>query len=122
MTVFFTQGKLLDPQKCWEDWIELGSLVKVQRKYTQEGLVNPNTGVSPNPSAIQKAAYAYAVENIDVARERFFHEARELGHVPTEEDWKKKLHKVGWLLYYQRPNRWEEFVIEHGLEEYAKAN
>lgn len=122
MTIFFTQGKLLDPRKCWEDWIRLGSLAKVCREYTQEGTVNPNTGVSPNASAVQKSAYSYAVENIDVAKERFFFECRERGEVPTDDLWKEKLYKIGRLLYYQRRNRLDDFVKDNGLEVYAQDN
>lgn len=122
MSVFFMPHQILEPQKCWEDWIRLGSLTKVRNEYEEAGLVSRRTGSAPNESAIQKSAYVYALGNLNVAKERFEFECRERGIVPTEEMWKKKLYRIAWLLYYQRPGRMSEFVSEHGLEAYARTD
>jgi hypothetical protein len=122
MTVFFNQDKVLDPERCWSDWIELGSLGKVRKHYNKIGIVSTRTGECPNESAIQKAAYTWAVsspETLQVAKERFEFECRERAIIPSDEMWNEKLYKIGRLLYYQRANRMKEFIEMHGLQAYA---
>ncbi len=118
MSIFFIARQILEPQKSWEDWVRLKSLSKVRREYEEQGIINPRTGNAPNESAIQKSAYVYVLSNPEVAREQFEFECRERGDIPTEELWKKKLYKIAWLLYYQRPNRMRGYVAQYGLESY----
>jgi hypothetical protein len=120
MPIFFPPNQILRPEKCWNDWIEQGSLTKVKRKYRMDGLISPRTGDAPNESAIQKSAYSYAVENVDIAKERFIHECQTRGIPFTEELWEEKLYKIGRLLYYQRSGRMADFIEKHGLHKYAQ--
>jgi len=121
MTIFTSARKqILDPEECWNDWIELGSLAKVKRKYEYEGKVSQRTGSTPNESAIQKSAFNYAIRHIDVARERFEYELQKEGIPVTEDMWKERLYRMGRLLFYQRPVRLKNFIETHGLEKYAR--
>ena len=123
MTIFISARiQILDPESCWNDWIALGSLAKVRRKYEHDGIVSPRTRSAPNESAIQKAAFKYALQNPDVAKQRFEHECIKNGTPPTEEMWKERWYRIGRLLYYQRPNRLKSFIEQYGLEKYADIN
>ena len=123
MTIFSnTAFQILDPEQCWNDWIELGSLRKVRRKYEHEGLISTRTGEPPNESAIQKSAYNYGITHIDEMKERFEYEYMKDGRVPTEDEWKSRLYRIGYLLFYQRQARLQEFINKHGLQAYAKAS
>jgi len=125
MSVFFNQASVLDPESCWNDWISEGSLTKVRRKYNDEGIISPRTGECPNESAIQKSAYNWAIktpENLEQARERFYFECQERAIAPSDELWKEKLYKIGRLLFYQRSGRMQEFISQHGLQQYAENN
>lgn len=122
MTVFFDETELLDPKRCWEYWVECGSLLKVRRRMRDEGLINPNTGLPPTNSAIQKAAYRWVVEspeNTNAAKERFIYESSLRGQPANDDEWKRKLYRVGHLLYYQRPKRLREFIAQYGLQSYV---
>lgn len=123
MTIFSNNSfQVLDPEQCWNDWISLGSLRKVRRKYQHEGLISSRTGETPNESAIQKAAYNYAINHIEEMKERFDYEYMKDGRIPTEDEWKKRLYRIGYLLFYQRKSRLQEFINKHGLQAYAQAN
>src|SRR5215207_323588 len=69
MTAGINTMKLLDPQRCWTEWIRLGSLNRVRELFHDEGLRHPRTKVVPTISAIEKAAYRWALTNLDEARQ-----------------------------------------------------
>lgn len=123
MTIFSSSSlQILDPKQCWDDWIALGSLRKVRRKYQHEGLISSRTGAAPNESAIQKAAYNYAINHIEEMKERFDYEYMKDGRIPTDDEWKRRLYRVGYLLFYQRKSRLQEFINKHGLQAYAQTS
>lgn len=119
MPIFYRKKPLLIPEKCWSDWIELGSLQKVREKYAFEGMLNPITGLPPTVSAIQKSAYTYALENVPQAKEAYEYETKRQGFEPSEDDWKKRLYSIARLVYYQRLHKLDKFVEVHGLQKYA---
>ncbi len=110
--------QFLDPKQCWKDWnIHEGSLGAVQKKLVREGNLNPKTDQPPTISGIEKAAFAWALENQEEARKDLeFAWSRE-GHVLTEEDWREFLRNAARLVFYQRPNRLQNFMSENGFSE-----
>lgn len=123
MSVFSDANHLLNPERCWNDWLEHGSLMNVRRKYAFEGYLNPTTGKPPTISAIQKSAYTWIIQNPDrirLAKERYMYEHKRKGIIATDDMWKEKLFNIGRLLFYQRPDRLRQFIAQHGLQKYAK--
>lgn len=119
MPIFYKKKPLLDPEECWNDWRELGSLQKVREKYEFEGRLNPNTGRPPTESAIQKSAYMYAILHPEEAKQVYEYETKRQGFIPNDEEWRKKFYGIGKLLFYQRTEKLDKFVEQHGLQEYS---
>lgn len=120
MPIFYKSKPLLNPEECWNDWIELGSLQKVREKYQFEGRFNPNTGRPPTESAIQKSAYMYAILHPEEAREAYYYQTKQQGFIPNEEEWQKRFYEIARLLYYQRLDKLDKFVEQHGLQKFAR--
>lgn len=110
----------LNPEECWKDWhIHEGSLRKIQEKMLREGRTNPKTGNPPTKSGIEKAAFTWALENQDEARKDLEYAWEKEGVILTDEAWKQFLVSAAKLVHHQRPGRYERFLIQNGLLEYA---
>ena len=107
---------ILDPERCWREWIRLGSLHKVQNKFEDEGLRNPRTLRVPTISAIEKAAYRWALENLEEAKKDLEYAWNQIGEVLTEERWQEFLVDKAKLAYFVQPKKIERFLEQHQLE------
>lgn len=108
---------LLEPEKCWKLWNELGSLRKVKAKLRSEGVVNPRTGEPPTSSAIEKAAFMWLINNPQEARKDAEYSWRREGKIMTDADFNDLLYNAARMTFYQRPGRWYEWLSKMGLEE-----
>ena len=107
---------VLDPERCWKEWVRLESLKKVQDLFESEGLRNPRTLRPPTISAIQKAAYRWALENQDQSKEDMRHAWSVVGEALTEEKWQEFLRTKAGLAYFLQPKKIDRFLQENGLE------
>lgn len=119
MTAGLLTISILDPERCWKEWIRLGSLSKVRDLFYDEGLRNPRTTRVPTLSAIEKAAYRWALENQEEAKIDLKHAWSTEGEILTDEDWRKFLADKANLAYFVQPRKARRFIERHGLEEYA---
>lgn len=115
MTVGMDTLSVLDPKRCWKEWIRLGSLNKVKRLFEDEGLRNPRTLRVPTVSAIEKAAYRWALENMDEAKQDMTYAWKTEGVMMTEEMWTDFLVKKAHLAYFVQPRRIQNFLEENQL-------
>jgi hypothetical protein len=107
---------LLDPKQCWKDWnLELGTLNAVREKLRKQGVINPSTGEPPTASAIEKAAFSWAIHNQEEARRDLAQAWRNFGYVLTDEEWRSFLGRASNLVYYQRPRKLERFRVQNGI-------
>lgn len=109
----------LDPEDCWKKWITLGSLGLVRKAYAKEEKINSKTGNPPTKSAIEKAAYMWALDHLKEARKDLEFAWVKDGHILTDEAWNKFLVKAAHLVHYQRMHKFENFVNQHGLQQYV---
>lgn len=115
MTVGMSAIAILDPKRCWKEWIRLGSLNKVRNLLNDEGLRNPKTMRVPTISAIEKAAFRWALENLEEAKEDTTYAWQTEGIMMTEEMWKEFLADKARLAYFVQPRRVQSFLEEHNL-------
>ena len=106
---------LLDPERCWKEWVRLESLKKVQDLFESEGLKNPKTMRVPTVSAIEKSAYRWALENQDQSKEDLRRAWSTIGEVLTEEKWKEFLIDKSGLAYFLQNKKREKFMEENDL-------
>jgi len=119
MTAGMSTLNILDPERCWKEWIRLGSLTKVQNLFDLEGLRNPRTLRVPTLSAIEKAAYRWALENQEEARRDLEFAWASEGEVLTEERWIGFLVDKTKLAYFVQPRKIERYLEKHDLLQYA---
>lgn len=115
MTLGMTTQSILDPRRCWKLWIEEGSLSKVRGIFADEGLINPNTLRPPTLSAIEKAAYRWALDNLDDARDDLEYAWNSVGKTLTEKDWRQFLSKKIRLAFFLQPRKIERYLVKHDL-------
>jgi hypothetical protein len=110
--------QFLDPKQCWKVWhVSGGSLGAVQIQLVREGKINPKTDRPPTKSGIEKAAFGWALENQSEARKDLEFAWSKQGVILKEEDWREFLKNAARLVFYQRPNRLEEFLSRNGFSE-----
>lgn len=115
MTVGMSIISILDPKRCWKEWIRLGSLNKVRGMLEDEGLRNPRTMRVPTISAIEKAAFRWALENLAEAKEDTTYAWQTEGIMMTEEMWREFLVDKARLAYFVQPKKIQSFLEEHQL-------
>lgn len=115
MTTGLGVASILDPRQCWKDWIRLGSLAKIRDELQDKGVINQRTMKPPTISAIQKAAYRWALENQDEARKDLRYAWSEVGRVLTDADWRDFLADKARLAYFVQPRKLESFLEAHQL-------
>lgn len=115
MTVGVSVIAILDPKRCWKEWIRLGSLNKVRNLLNDEGLRNPKTLRVPTISAIEKAAFRWALENLEEAKRDTTYAWQTEGIMMTEEMWREFLANKARLAYFVQPRRVQSFLEEHNL-------
>lgn len=115
MTVGMSIISILDPKRCWKEWIRLGSLNQVMRLFEDEGLRNPRTLRVPTISAIEKAAFRWALKNMDEAKVDLTYAWQTEGVMMTEEMWEEFLVSKGRLAYFVQPRKFQKFLEEHQL-------
>ena len=115
MTVGINTISVLDPQRCWKEWARLGSLNKVKRLFEEEGLRNPITMRVPTISAIEKAAYRWALTNQEEAKKDLSDAWKTEGIFMTEEMWRDFLAKKSHLAYFVQPRKRQRFLEENQL-------
>ena len=115
MTAGIRTISVLDPERCWREWVRLGSLNKVRNLFDDEGLRNPRTMRVPTISAIEKAAFRWALGNLEEARRDLVRAWQAEGEVLTDERWKEFLKDKAILAYYLQPRRLERFLEQHQL-------
>lgn len=106
---------ILDPERCWREWIALGSLTKVMNLFEQEGLRNPQTQRVPTISAIEKAAYRWMLENLDEARRGLEFAWSSEGVILTDEKWNEFVIEKARLAYFVQPRKFERYLEQHNL-------
>ena len=106
---------VLDTERCWKEWVRLESLKKVQRLFESEGLRNPRTQRVPTISAIEKAAYRWALENLETSKEDLRKTWSTIGEPLTEEKWREFLKTTANLAYFLQNKKREDFMKEHDL-------
>lgn len=115
MTVGISIFSILDPQRCWKEWIRLGSLNRVRNLFEDEGLRNPRTLRVPTISAIEKAAYRWALENQVESKEDMRYAWRTEGIEMAEETWREFLTDKAHLAYFVQPRKIQRFLEENQL-------
>lgn len=115
MTVGMNVNSILDPRRCWKEWIRLGSLNKVRNLFEGEGLRNPATMRVPTISAIEKAAYRWAMDNQEEAKQDLSYAWQSEGVMMTEEMWRDFLIKKSTLAYFVQPRRIQLFLEQNEL-------
>jgi len=85
MTVGMSAISILDPYRCWKEWIRLGSLNRVRDLFDNEGLKNRRTMKVPTISAIEKAAFRWALVNQDESKKDLTYAWQTEGEILTEE-------------------------------------
>lgn len=115
MTVGMSLIAILDPKRCWKEWIRLGSLNKVRNLFQDEGLRNPRTLRVPTISAIEKAAFRWALENLEEAKTDTTYAWQTEGIMMTEEMWREFLVDKARLAYFVQPRKTQRFLEENQL-------
>lgn len=115
MTVGMSIISILDPKRCWKEWIRLGSLNRVRGLFHDEGLRNPRTLRVPTISAIEKAAFRWALENQEEAKKDATYAWQTEGIVMTEKMWREFLEEKARLAYFVQPRKIQRFLEEHQL-------
>ena len=112
MTAGIKTLSILDPRRCWKEWMRLGSLTRVRDLFHGEGLRHPRTMKAPTISAIEKAAYRWALTNLDEAKEDLGFAWQAEGLMLTEEMWKQFLYDKAHLAYFVQPKKIQKFLEE----------
>jgi hypothetical protein len=109
--------KILDDELCFKKWYELGSLVKVQRWFQNEGKINPKTGKPFTPMAYWIAAMRWVVNYPDEARE-YYKKLTDLDFDPHDDDewWEYVIDQAKSARFLSK-SRFEAWVIEHELQD-----
>lgn len=110
---------ILDPERCWKEWIRTGSLNEVRKVFEREGIKNPRTLEPPTLSAIEKAAYRWVLNNQEEGRQDLEFAWSSQGQVLNDFKWKQFLASKAKLAYFVQPRKIEKFLTENGLLEYA---
>lgn len=110
------RGTYLDPKDCWKSWIELGSLLKVQRKYIKQDVKSPQTGTYPIIQSIEKSAKRWAVNNLEEARKDLTYAWQRRGEVLTDEKWNEWLNSAVRNIFSGRSVSMRRYVVRHGLQ------
>lgn len=107
----------LDRKQCFELWVELGSLPKVQQSLARKGVVNPKTGKPAGLPAIRAAAYKHVFYNIAEARKVY----QRLGAFGEGKDeaWIEYLKNRAVQFLMTRYDRYDEWEQKY-LNEYIK--
>lgn len=117
MTTGLMNRGMLNPKQCWKDWsIHLGTLQAVRDKLKEEGNVNPKTGEPPTISAIEKAAYRWAIYNQEEARRDLEYAWSKEGVIVTDGKWLDFIEKASGLVFYQRPKKLARFDAQNGIQ------
>lgn len=115
MTAGIRSSSILDPGRCWKEWMRLGSLNKVRHLFATEGLRNQRTMKPPTISAIEKAAYRWALKNLDEAKKDLAFAWQAEGELLTEERWNQFLYDKAHLAYFVQPKKIQTFLEEREL-------
>ena len=107
----------LDRKRCFELWVELGSIDKVRRRLESEGIVNPTTKKAASNFGISAAAYKYMVFNPVESRKVFQH----LGFFGEgkDDDWIEYLKEKAVCYLSTRLDRYNEWERDY-LDEYIR--
>ena len=120
MTRLFRARNLLDEKFCWKEWQKpKGSLLKVITDLNSQGKLNPDTGRPFTPSGIQKAAFRWALDNIEEARRDVEYKLNTDGRTLSERAWKEFLYDMTKLACQTEPRKFERYVAKLGLQGYA---
>jgi hypothetical protein len=115
MTAGMSTISILDPERCWREWMSLGSLPKVRNLLDKEGLKNRYTQRVPTISAIEKAAFRWMLENLEESRKGLEYAWSREGAILTDEKWNEFVVSAAKLAYFCQPRKLERFLEKHSL-------
>lgn len=108
----FSRRQTLDPEQCFNLWIELGSVYKVpillKEKYE---IFNPRTGKPYTPMGVWNSAWNYVLNNLIEAKKKQEEVYRQNGEILQDRDWYSHVAKEAKYLY--SPKRYQEFLNKH---------
>jgi hypothetical protein len=113
-------SKYLNPKECWKLWHSLGGLSRVREHFLKKGVVNPKTGNPPTIAGIEKAAFAWALENKEEARKDLAYSWQQEGHVLDDEKWDDFLYRTAKLVFYQRHKKFSRYIEANGLQRFLE--
>lgn len=125
MSTLFPKQTGIDSKRCWELWWKEGlSLEKSAIKLEGEGVISPYTKKRFTPTAIRYGAWKWALqaENQKEAYEDVRKTlAEKQGRIISEDEWKRIMVENARFVWYQTPQKVDQFIKQFHLEEYANA-
>lgn len=115
MPVGTTRARELDDKKIFYLWIELKNFQKVGAYLvTHDQLTNPKTGHAYHPSAVRNAAWRYAMEHMDEAREALIGVGWD--YIRDDTNWNDCIVQKAWTRWNSDPTRFVEWMDKNGYE------
>jgi len=100
MSIISHNQRLVNDEKTFRLWVELGSINKVSELYRKEGIVNPKSGKQFSQMALWTAATRYAIEHPEISKPIY---DEENGVPISEKDWELwRIYKAFKVYSYSR--------------------
>lgn len=109
----------LDDKRCWDMWFELGTLRKVQEKLKDEGMTSLRTGRPFTFQAIYTAAWRWAREYPELAKDQFEKSCLEQGNPFSLVDFNTMLVRAVRNITWSDA-RFQAWLEQYDLVEYAQ--
>lgn len=102
----------LDAEKCFNLWIETGSVYKTQLQLKERyGIVNYKTGKLASPMGVWGAASRYMLLNSEYCKSKVAEVWRANGEILKDQEWNKMLFDRA--KYVFRKKRLMKYMAEH---------
>lgn len=111
MSFISNRQPMLDQERTFMLWVELGSLRKVGKMYETKGIINPDTGKPFTQQTIWASSMRYVLDHPEEARAVYLAHGSPL----SEEEWEKWLIYRAFLVYHYGKTRCIKWAKKHNL-------
>lgn len=113
----------LNEKQCWDLWWSTGTQRGAAKAMAEAGAINPETGLPYSHMGVGIAAWRYACNNIEAAKEDFRKDYENRG-MPFDEyeqkEFYKKLVRAARNIWRKSPNVLEKWLRDNNLEDYRQ--
>lgn len=115
MSMTSKKPKQLDEERCFNLWVEVGTLEKASKQLEKQGKFNKYTKKSFTPAAIRHAALRYMIRNIDETKKKFEEIDPMSSHLLTEATWHKYIAKRACEILQYKPDYCYDWAEANGI-------